>query len=76
VEGPAGPAGRLTVLLKNDSALLPLGSFCLVAAILLGRFVHGVPYMDFLEGVLIGASLVFNLAYLVRLRSKRNRSGD
>ena len=62
------------MLIKNDAALLPLGSFCLVAAILLGRFVHGVPYMVFAEGVLIGASLVFNLAYLIRSRSKRDRT--
>ena len=44
------------------------------AALLLGRFVHGVPYMAFVEGVLIGASLAFNLAYLIRSRSKRDRS--
>ena len=62
------------MLIKNDAALLPLGSFCLVAAILIGRFVHGVPHMAFVEGVLIGASLVFNLAYLIRSRSKRDRS--
>jgi hypothetical protein len=62
------------VLIKNDAALLPLGSFCLVAAILIGRFVHGVPHMAFVEGLLIGASLTFNLAYLIRSRSKRDRS--
>jgi hypothetical protein len=62
------------MLIKNDAALLPLGSFCLVAAILIGRFVRGVPHMAFVEGVLIGASMVFNLAYLIRSRGKRDRS--
>ena len=63
------------MLVKNDTVLLPLGSFCLVAAIALGRFVHGIAFVSFLEGGLIGASLVFNLAYLIRSRSKRNRTG-
>jgi hypothetical protein len=62
------------MLIKNDATLLPLGSFCLVAAILIGRFIHGVPYMAFAEGLLIGASMVFNLAYLIRSRRKRDSS--
>jgi hypothetical protein len=62
------------MLIKNDAVLLPLGSFFLVAAILIGRFVSGVPHMAFVEGLLIGASMVFNLAYLIRLRGKRDRS--
>ena len=62
------------MLIKNDATLLPLGSFCLVAAILIGRFIHGVSYMAFAEGLLIGASMVFNLAYLIRSRRKRDSS--
>ena len=61
------------MLIRNEQVLLPLGAFCLVGAILLGRFAQGVPRIAFVEGVLIGASLVFNLAYLIRLRSKRGR---
>lgn len=62
------------MLIRNKAALMPLGSFCLAAAILIGRFVHGVPYMAFVEGLLIGASLAFNLAYLIRSRKTRERS--
>ena len=43
--------------------------------ILIGRFLHyefsGFSVTDFLEGVLIGISLVMNLAYLIRIRSKK-----
>jgi hypothetical protein len=61
------------VLIRNEQVLLPLGSFCLVAAIVLKHFAVDLPHVAFIEGVLLGASLVFNLAYLIRLRSKRGR---
>jgi len=43
--------------------------------ILVGRFLHfeysGVSVSDFVEGVLTGVSLVLNLTYLIRMRSKK-----
>jgi hypothetical protein len=62
------------VLLKNEQVLLPLGAFCLVGSIALSRFAQGLPRVAFFEGLLLGASLVFNIAYLVRLRAIRDRS--
>jgi hypothetical protein len=43
--------------------------------ILVGRFLHfeysGFSVSDFVEGVLIGVSLVLNLTYLIRMRLKK-----
>jgi hypothetical protein len=61
------------MLIKNQQVFLPIGSFCLVGAIVLRRFGPDLPHLAFVEGVLIGASLVFNIAYLVRTRSKRGQ---
>jgi hypothetical protein len=63
-----------SMLIKNEQALLPLGMFCLVGGILLNRFAAEIPVVSFLEGMLLGASLVFNIAYLIRIRSKKRDS--
>jgi hypothetical protein len=43
--------------------------------ILIGRFLHfeylGFSVTDFVEGILIGLSLVMNITYLVRKRRKK-----
>jgi hypothetical protein len=48
---------------------------CLAVSILLKRFVGpyiGEPFwLDFVEGVLVGASIALNTAYLIRLRRKK-----
>jgi hypothetical protein len=60
------------VLIKNEEVLLSIGMFCLAAAIILKRFGDGVPGSAFVEGMLIGMSVVLNVTYLVRRRSRRS----
>ena len=63
------------MLIKNDQILLALGTSSLAVSIVLKRFVSpfvGEPLLlDFIEGVLVGASLVLNMSYLIRLRKKK-----
>jgi len=58
----------------NDETMLAIGMISMALGILIGRFLHfeysGFSVSDFIEGVLIGLSLVMNLAYLMRRRSK------
>ena len=59
----------------KDENILALGMFSVSLGILVGRFLHfeysGFSVSDFVEGVLIGVSLVLNLTYLIRMRSKK-----
>ena len=59
----------------NDETMLAIGMISMALGILIGRFLHfeysGFSVSDFIEGVLIGLSLVMNLAYLMRRRSKK-----
>ena len=54
--------------------MLAVGMISMALGILIGRFVSieyaGFSVSDFLEGVLVGLSLVMNLTYLI-LRSKK-----
>ena len=58
----------------NDEKMLAIGQISLALGILIGHFLHfevsGFSVTDFMEGVLIGLSLVMNLAYLIRKRKK------
>ena len=58
----------------GDETTLAIGSISLASGILIGRFLHfelgGFSVTDFIEGILLGLSLVMNLAYLVRRRKK------
>ena len=58
----------------SDEKMLAVGAISLAIGILIGRFVHfeyaGFSVTDFIEGVLIGLSLVMNVAYLIRKRKK------
>lgn len=60
----------------KDETLLSIGMLSMAIGILIGRFLHyefsGFSVTDFLEGILIGISLVMNLTYLIRIRSKKN----
>jgi hypothetical protein len=60
------------MLIKNENTLQALGMISLSLGILIGRFLHieysGFSVSDFVEGMLIGVSLVLNLNYLIRLR--------
>jgi hypothetical protein len=60
--------------LKTET-MLSIGMISIALGILIGRFVHieysGFSVSDFVEGVLTGVSLVLNLTYLIRTRSKK-----
>ena len=62
-------------MLLNEKNILTLGMMSLFLGILVGRFFHfevsGFSVSDFIEGVLIGLSLVLNLIYLMRARNIR-----
>lgn len=60
--------------MKRNEALLSVGMLCLVAAILLKRFGEGIPSIAFMEGLLLGVSVVLNVTYLV-VRSKGRAGG-
>ena len=59
----------------KDETMLAIGTISIALGILIGRFLHfeysGFLVSDFVEGVLVGLSLVMNLAYLIRRRSKK-----
>jgi hypothetical protein len=59
----------------KDEAMLAIGMISIALGILIGRFLHfeysGFSVSDFVEGVLVGLSIAMNLAYLIRLRSKK-----
>jgi hypothetical protein len=62
------------VLLKDEN-ILAIGMISLALGILIGRFLHfeylDFSVTDFVEGILIGLSLVMNITYLVRKRGKK-----
>ncbi len=62
-------------MIDKNETLLSAGMVSMAFGILIGRFLHyeysGFSVTDFLEGLLIGISLVMNLAYLIRIRSKK-----
>ena len=59
--------------LKNET-MLAIGMISMALGILIGRFVEleysGFSVSDFVEGVLVGLSLVMNLVYLIRTAKK------
>ena len=56
----------------SDERILSIGMISLAIGILIGRFLYfdiaGFSITDFVEGILIGVSLVMNIAYLIRKR--------
>jgi hypothetical protein len=63
------------MLIEDENVLLAVGMISLSLGILVGRFLHfeysGFSVSDFIEGALVGVSLVLNLTYLVRMRVKK-----
>ena len=57
----------------KDETMLTIGMLSMALGILIGRFVNfefsGFSVSAFLEGILVGLSLVMNLAYLIRRRT-------
>jgi hypothetical protein len=62
------------MLLKNEN-ILAIGMISIALGILIGRFLHfeylGFAVTDFVEGILMGLSLVMNITYLVRKGRKK-----
>lgn len=56
--------------LRNTEILLSLGMIFLASAILLKRFAGQSGVLAFVEGVLIGLSMVFNITYLILIRRR------
>ena len=58
----------------KDETILAVGMLSMALGILVGRFLHfeylGFSVTDFVEGVLVGLSLVMNVACLVIKRKK------
>ena len=58
----------------SDERILSIGMIFLALGILIGRFLNfeyeGISITTFVEGILIGLSLVMNIAYLIRKRKK------
>jgi uncharacterized membrane protein len=58
----------------KDENILAIGMISIALGILIGRFLRfeylGFSVTDFVEGVLVGLSLVMNVTYLVRKRRK------
>ena len=54
----------------KDEWLIPIGSLCLAASILIDRFIIGDGLLDFLIGILTGLSIVLNLVGLHKSRNK------
>jgi hypothetical protein len=56
----------------KDETILAIGMMSMALGILVGRFLHfeyiGFSVTDFVEGVLVGLSLVMNITYLVLKR--------
>ena len=67
--------GKVNGMLLKDENILAIGMLSMSLGILVGRFLHfeylGFSVSDFIEGVLTGLSLVLNLTYLIRRRSKK-----
>ena len=63
-------------MVLKDETLLSVGMVSMAIGILIGRFLYyeysGFSVSDFLEGVLIGVSLVINFTYLFRVRSNKS----
>jgi len=64
--------GEVKKMQLKDETILSIGMLSMAVGILIGLFLHfeyaGFSVTDFLEGVLVGLSLVMNLTYLVRRR--------
>jgi hypothetical protein len=57
-------------MIEKKETLLSIGLFSLSIAILLRFFAGEGNIIDFLEGLFIGLSLVFNVVYLWKIRQE------
>lgn len=59
-------------MIKNKDLISTLGIFSLIFAVLLGRYVNPGPVINFLEGLLYGLAIVFNLFTLIQFRKDKS----
>jgi hypothetical protein len=61
----------------SDERILAIGMISIALGILIGRFLSfeyaGFSVTDFIEGTLVGLSLVMNLTYLIRRRKSESK---
>ena len=57
--------------IKNYTTYAGLGGLCLSVSLILNRFLPDIPASDFLQGVFLGMSLVFNIYFLIQWRRER-----
>ncbi|MFH1014041.1 MAG: hypothetical protein V1769_06005 [Thermoplasmatota archaeon] len=60
-------------LLKNKETMLSIGMISLALSIVLRRYGGESTILNFLEGVLIGLSLVLNLVFLILYRKEKDQ---
>ncbi len=60
------------MFLRDTRTLISVGTLCLAGSILLKRFAGQSRALAFVEGLLLGLSLVFNITYLILIRRGRN----
>jgi len=60
----------------KDETMLAIGMTSMALGILIGRFLHfeylGFSVTDFVEGILVGLSLVMNLTYMLSKRKQQS----
>ncbi len=56
----------------NKHYYLVIGQFAMAISILLNNFIKGSDLISFIVGFLTGLSIVFNIAFAVRLRIERS----
>jgi hypothetical protein len=60
----------------NYQTLIAIGQLSLAAGIILARFAPQLPWLNFIEGMLIGVSIVTNLAGLVLFGRQQREKGN
>ncbi|MBU0984393.1 MAG: hypothetical protein KKA42_11020 [candidate division Zixibacteria bacterium] len=62
------------ILRDKPQFFLPLGCSLLAVGLLLQRFAPDFPVLHFVTGMMMGMSVVFNIAGLFSIRKLRNKS--
>ena len=60
-------------ILQNSRHALGIGMFCFVIGIILSRYFEGIRLADFLAGMFMGLSVVFNITGLILIRKERTK---
>ncbi|MCX6236061.1 MAG: hypothetical protein NTY07_00660 [Bacteroidia bacterium] len=61
-------------MMKRQQVLaLPIGMICLAIAILMEKFLPANNFLDFIEGLLTGLSIVLNIYYIFAVSHKNKK---